>query len=318
MAVTLAQAKLTSQDKLYQAVIDEFRKSSFLLDNMIFDDCVSPTGNGSTLTYGYNRVVTEAGAAFRAINTEYTPSEATKARYSVDLKIFGGSYEIDRVIADISSEVSFQMQQKIKAAAALFNQTAIIGDTSQNANAFDGLDKAVTGSDTEYTPSTTIDLSTSALITTNKDYFIDTLEDFLSGLDGKPSFLGGNRILMNKIKAIARRLGMYQMTMNEFGQQVETYNGIPLVDFGERSGSNLPVVPVSTTGQVTGLTDLYAGRIGLDGFHAVSLTGGMPIRQWLPKFDEAGAVKKGEVEMVAAMALKATKAAGVIRGIKVQ
>ena len=42
------------------------------------------------------------------------------------------------------------------------------------------------------------------------------------------------------------------------------------------------------------------------------------IKQWLPNFDDAGAVKKGEVEMVAAVALKATKAAGVLRGIKVQ
>ena len=35
MAVTLAQAKLKTQDKLSMAVIDEFRKSSFLLDHMI-------------------------------------------------------------------------------------------------------------------------------------------------------------------------------------------------------------------------------------------------------------------------------------------
>ena len=37
MAVTLAQAKLKTQDKLSMAVIDEFRKSSFLMDHMIFD-----------------------------------------------------------------------------------------------------------------------------------------------------------------------------------------------------------------------------------------------------------------------------------------
>lgn len=35
MAVTLAQAKLKTQDKLSMAVIDEFRKSSFLMDHMI-------------------------------------------------------------------------------------------------------------------------------------------------------------------------------------------------------------------------------------------------------------------------------------------
>ena len=49
-----------------------------------------------------------------------------------------------------------------------------------------------------------------------------------------------------------------------------------------------------------------------------SPSGALPVKQWLPKFDEAGAVKKGEVEMIAAAALKATKAAGIMRKIKVQ
>lgn len=39
---------------------------------------------------------------------------------------------------------------------------------------------------------------------------------------------------------------------------------------------------------------------------------------WLPDFSTSGAVKKGEVEMNAAIALKASKAAGVFRNIKVK
>ena len=58
-------------------------------------------------------------------------------------------------------------------------------------------------------------------------------------------------------------------------------------------------------------------RLGLDGFHAISLAGQAPIKTWLPDFSTAGAVKKGEVEMVAAVVLKATKAAAVFRDIKV-
>ena len=114
MAVTLAQAKLKTQDKLSMAVIDEFRKSSFLLDRMIFDDCVSPVGSGATMTYGYYRVVTPATAGFRAVNEEYSANEATKQKYTTDLKIFGGAFEIDRVLADmggVDDEVTFQMQQ---------------------------------------------------------------------------------------------------------------------------------------------------------------------------------------------------------------
>ena len=125
------------------AVIDEFRKSSFLLDHMVFDDCVSPAGRGATMTYGYYRVITPSTAGFRAVNEEYSASEAKKQKYTTDLKIFGGSFEIDRVIADmggVDDEVTFQMQQKIKSASALFSETLIIGDSSKNEKAFDGLD----------------------------------------------------------------------------------------------------------------------------------------------------------------------------------
>ena len=56
----------------------------------------------------------------------------------------------------------------------------------------------------------------------------------------------------------------------------------------------------------------------MDALHAVSMAGQPPIKTWLPDFTTAGAVKTGEVEMVAAIALKATKAAGVFRDIKVK
>ena len=56
----------------------------------------------------------------------------------------------------------------------------------------------------------------------------------------------------------------------------------------------------------------------MDGFHAISMAGQPPVKTWLPDFSTAGAVKKGEVEMVAGCALKSTKAAGAFRNIKVQ
>lgn len=318
MAVTLEQAKLNVQDALQMGVIDEFAKSNFILNNIIFDDAVSPTGGGATLTYGYTRLITQPTAAFRAINTEYTPQEVTKQRYTVDLKVFGGSFQIDRVLANmggIVDEVALQIQQKVKAASALFNDTVINGDSGVDENAFDGLEKALTGSSTEYNPSSVIDLSTSSTIDTNWKVFLDELDEFLMGLDGTPSFIGGNTKLIAKIRACARRAGMYQVTKDNFGQQVETYGNIPLIDLGAKPGSNEPVVSIDET---SGETSLYAVRLGLDGFHAVSMAGQSPVNTWLPDFKTAGAVKTGEVEMVAAVALKATKAAGVMRNIKVQ
>ena len=315
MPVTLAQAKLNVQDDLQMGIIDEFAKSSFILNNIPFDDCVSPTGGGATLTYGYTRLITQPTAAFRAINTEYTPAEVTKQRFTTDLKVFGGSYEIDRIIAGmggIVDEVQLQSSQKVKAASALFSDTIINGNSSTDENVFDGLEVALTGSDTEVDAGA-IDLSTSAAVTTNYMSFLDALDEFLMGLDGTPSALMGNTKMIAKLRAIARRAGMYQTTKNDFGQQVEWYGNVPFVDLGAKAGSNDPIVATAD-----GKTSLYAVRFGIDGFHAISMAGQAPVRIWLPDFNTAGAVKKGEVEMVAGCALKSTKAAGVLRNIKVQ
>lgn len=106
MSVTLEEAKKNTQDKLSPFVIDEFRKSNFLLNNLTFDDCVSPRGGDATMTYGYTRLMTQPTAAFRNVNEEYAPQTVTKQRCTVDLKIFGGSLEIYRVIADMSGSRS--------------------------------------------------------------------------------------------------------------------------------------------------------------------------------------------------------------------
>lgn len=319
MAVTLAQARLNVQDDLQAGIIDEFRKSNFLLDNLTFADVVSPTGGGATLTYAYTRLITPPTAAFRAVNSEYTPAEVKKQRYTADLKVFGGAYEIDRVIADmggIADEVALQSTQKVKAASRLFNDTVINGDSSANANAFDGLDVALKGSATEWNTgsgSAVIDLSTAAKIEENAPAFMLMLNKKLRTLDGRPSALMGNSDMIAALEYMAKYLGRYQETKDDFGRYTSTYNGIPLVDLGEKMDSNDPVVKNDPTNG----SSLYVVRFGMDGFHAVSMAGQPPIKTWLPDFSSAGAVKKGEVEMVAAVALKSTKAAGVFRKIKV-
>lgn len=321
MAITLAEAQKNVQDDIVAGVIDEFRKNNYILDKLTFDDAVSPTGGGATLTYGYTRLKTQPTAAFRAINEEYTPSEVSKERHTVDLKVFGGSYQIDRVISNMGGlvdEVQLQQSQKIKAAQALFNDTFINGDSASNSKAFDGLDKALTGSSTEYNNGSdkiVIDLSTSDKITANYMTFLDMLDEFLTGLDGTPDFLAVNTKMASKIRACARRASMYQVTKDNWGQQIEMYGNIPIIDLGAKAGSNADIIE---TAAETGTTDIYAARLGLDGLHGVSMAGVSPIQTWLPDYTTSGAVKTGEVEMVAAIALKASKAAAVFRNLKVK
>ncbi|MFF3886596.1 major capsid protein [Streptomyces sp. NPDC001914] len=319
MAVTLAQAKLNTQDDVDLQVIDEFRKSSWLLDNLPFDDVVNPAGGGATLTYGYTRLITQPTAGFRAINSEYDKTEVTRQRYTTDLKVLGGAFQIDRVLANMgpaaSGEVSLQMSQKIKAANATFSDAVINGDSAVDADSFDGLDKALAGSTTELNLGTATGYDWSAVNSQVTGIAaLKHLRRLYAKLDGAPSALLMNADALAALETIGDFVSQLG-SIDAFGRTITTWRGVPLVDLGARAGSNDPVIPTDTT---AGTTDIYAVRIGLDGFHGISTTGGALVRQWLPDFSSAGAVKTGEVEMgPVGVALKATKAAAVLRGVKV-
>lgn len=326
MALTLAQAKATMVDPIDQLVIDEFRRESLLLDMLTFDDAVAPTTGGSTLTYGYTRLKTPSTATGRALNSEYTSNMAVREPATVDLKIFGGAFELDRVLQDTSgglNEIEFQMKQKILGARNYFHNQVINGDSSKDANTFDGLNKILTGSSTEMNTDKVTDLTH---ITGSNDAFsfLELLDNFLSSLDGAPTAIMGNTKLINKIKAIARQAGYHTLSEDAFGRKVDNYDGIPLIDLGKyydptASKTQDVVTTVDRTvasAAATGLSDLYAVNFALDGFHGVSPQGGIGLKTYLPDMSQAGAVKKGEVEIVAGVALKNSLKAGVLRNIK--
>ena len=79
MAITLNDIKLNTTDKLVASVVDEFRRSNFLLANMPFDDTLLPMGNGSSPTYSYYRIVTPVSYTHLAL---YSPMILTRTRFS--------------------------------------------------------------------------------------------------------------------------------------------------------------------------------------------------------------------------------------------
>lgn len=336
MPVTLAESKKNATEDLDVAAIDEFRKETAIFDNLVFEDVVNPAGGGATLDYGYRRVETQRGAAFRAYNTEYTPEHVTTTKHSVTLAPLGGSFEVDRVLAKIgpaaSGSIALNMQQTVKATVTKFQDAVINGDVATDANGFDGLDKALTGTTTEVGVGSVIDWRDFDTNPRAEHKALDAIDEFLSYLDGAPSVILGNARALARVRAAARRAGMYTRNPVEglfadLEQKVpvtrEMYGNIAFLDPGAKAGSNNPIIPIVTRTvaavSTTGLTDLYAYRVGIDGFHGVSTVGGQVIQTWLPDFSTAGAVKKGEVEMgPVAVALKKTKAAAVLRNIRVQ
>ena len=351
MPVTLAQAQVNTQNDIDYAVIDNLRRYSWLLDQIVFDDVVNPGTGGATLTYGYTRLTTVSAAQFRALNTEYVPSQATRTRYTVDLKPLGGAFSIDRVLARLGSaatnELAFQTQQLLTSARIRFQQELILGDVAVDANGFDGLSKLLVGTSTEYYPGAAATafadwspgtINTQALANTR----LDDIDEFLSrivpshtggGDQGVPGSLppGQRAILGNtrsiaRFRALARWASIYTSEKDELGRQIERYGDWVLIDVGDRADGSAPIIPIETrdtdlgggTTNTTNLTDLYAVSFGLDALHGASMAGQPLVQAYPPDFDSPGAVKSGEVEIgPAAIAIRNTRACGVYRNVKV-
>lgn len=327
MAITLAEAKVGMADHVDQQVVDMFRRSSLLLDRMTFDNCISPGTGGSTLAYGYIQLKTPSTAAVRAINSEYTANEAKREKKSTNAIIMGGSFQVDRVLQNTSGavdELAFQAEQKIKATANYFHnlvisgQAAASGGTGYVNSTFDGLRKLLSGTSSEIT--STVSLTSAAELDSNCNAFLDELDGFLSALDGTPSMLLMNSKMLTRVRGCARRAGYYDRSRDDFGRYVETYNGIPLMDAGKYYNGSATVDVIADTAassRAAGTTDIYAVVLGLDGFHGISPTGTGVINSYMPDLTAPGAVKTGEVELVAGVALKNTLKAAVLKGIAI-
>lgn len=328
MAITLAEMKVGCADKVKEMVIDTFIRDSEILEMLPFDNCISPSG-GSTLTYGYIQKKLPSMTAFRALNTEYTPNHSVNEKKSVDLKIFGGSFEIDRILKKAENKfnnVASQMEDKIKSAVGTFHNALINGDSSSDANSFDGLDKFLVGQETEINTGAYVDLSTMAKIKENADMFYEMLTSLIADTNAEAIIC--NKDMKTKIQTVARILGYKTESEEAFGRKVTSIDGVRIIDLkniatvDDGVAKEIPIIGKQTrnisSSPVEGLTDIYAVHFSIDdGFCGVTLDGDEGIDQYLPDFTQPGAVKKGEVEMVAAVALKNTKSAGVLRNIKI-
>ena len=316
MALTLAQAKQLSQDKLTDMIIDEFEKSNFI-NSLTFDNTVKPQG-GRSLTYAYNRITTQPKAGTRPVNGVYTAQETVTTQESVDLKIMGGSYKLDRALVEnetqVVEHVEFQTAQKSKATVATFHDLTINGDSAVNADEFDGLEKALTGSTTELVPSAVIDMSNAANIVTNTPSFLYFARQLIKQMDGAPTHFLMNSDLWAIFQSVSDNVKSITFTRNELGDEIGHYGKATFQEMGDKPGTTEPVIP---TDESDGTTSLYAVRLAMDGVHGVSPEGNRLVKRFLPDFSQPGPVKEGEVEFIGALAIKTSRSAAVLRKIKV-
>jgi hypothetical protein len=335
LPITLAQAALNTQNAIDFHVMDNLRRSSWLWDQIVWDDNAM-AGGGGTFVYAYNRLVTPASAAPRNINEEYIPGKATFDQVTVNLKPFGGSFELDRVLRNLgpqaTNQVQLQLAQLRKATIVRLQQEIVLGDTAVDARGFDGLSKALTGTVTEVNGST-LDIRPATIVTqVLAQQALDKFDAWLATIMpsvGSSDFAvpgavpaGTRAILSNTVgilrfKSLMRWAGLNSQRTDELGREIEDYKGWVLVDIGDRADGTAPIIPIGAA--VAGETDFYAVSFGEDALHGASLPGVPLLQTFLPDWSTPTAVKLTELEVgPLAVVLENTKAAGVYRKVQVQ
>lgn len=262
-AVTLAESAKLSENDLQRGVIE-----TFILEGKILDRIPLLEINGNA--YQYNEEATLPGVEFRAINAGYAESTGTVNPRTEGLVILGGDADVDRFIqqtrSNLTDQRETQTRMKVKAATYKWQDTFFNGDTAVDANSFDGLKKRLTGAQV-------VDAATNGLPIVGADSaarhsFFDKIDELLAaaGLSANDNgALYMNQMVLGKFKSAARREGGWEMTRDEFGRSIDTYNGVPFLDAGKKADGTLILPQTETQGTAVGTaSSIYAVRYGED------------------------------------------------------
>jgi len=259
VALTLTEAAKLSNDQLQQGVIETFVIESSFLDLIPFMDI---EGNA----YKYNEEATLPGVEFRAVNSAYSESTGTVNQKTEGLVILGGDADVDTFIVktrgNLNDQRAVQTRMKVKAAVYGYQNAFINGDTAVDANSFDGLKKRLTG--TQVIDAATNGLPVIGASADAQHIFLDKVDELLASVVGDVNFLAMNKAIRAKIRSSARRLGGWDMTRDEFGRSIETYNGIPLLDAGKTAAGADVIPQTETQGTSVVASSIYAVSLGQD------------------------------------------------------
>jgi len=306
MAVTLTEAAKLSNDALLVGIIEETIKECPLLQEMPFIEIV-----GNALTY--NRENTLPSAEWHAANDDWVTSPSPDfSQQTATLKILGQNADVDDYIKQTRSNVqdieAAIIELTAKAVRHELEDKFIYGDSSSDANQFDGLCKII---DTGSAGTQVIAMAaTGATLTLAK---LDQLIDAILG--GKPDMLMMSRRSRRKINALARAAGSnLEVGQGKLGEFVQLYNGIPIaindfiLDTHTLSGS------VETAYTAGANSTIYAFQFGEAGLCGVSSPGLMQAEPIGPM--ETKNAQRTRIKWYVSLALFSTKKAAALIGVQ--
>ncbi len=317
MAITLTEAAKLSTTDLQKGVLETFVQTSPVLDRI---PMLEIEGNA----YAYNSEATLPGVEFRAVNGSYSESTGTVNQKSETLAILGGDADVDRFIqqtrSNLNDQRATQTAMKVKAISYKFQDTFINGDSSTDANSFDGLKKRLTGNQV-------IDAAPNGLNvvgSSNADIhtFLDKLDELLAavpGINGTNGAIYANAKIIRKIASALRHVSLDAVLMEDIaGKRTIQWNGIPILDLGATAAASpVDILPLTETqGTANNASSIYAVKFGADeGDQAVTgLTNGGVQVEDLGQLQSKPAYRT-RIEFYCGLAVFGGKAAARLKGV---
>lgn len=240
MGLNLVEASKLSQDMLQKGVIMTMTTNSPVLEKLPFMEVV---GNG----YSYNLVDELPEVGFRQVNGGYTESGATVSRETEHLVILGGDVDVDLFIAktrgNINDVRAIQTELKAKATAKAFEKNFFMGDTSSDANGFDGLAKRL-----EKGKGTKIE----------KVLSLDALNELLDAVEGGADVLYMDKATRREIMKLLQESNHYlENGTDAFGRMVVKYGDVEIraIEDGLVTRGHIYAVKFGAEQYVSGLTN---------------------------------------------------------------
>jgi hypothetical protein len=219
MLVTLLEALKTALNRgetKRAGVIATFARTSQWLADLPFKDI---QGN----SYAYDVEAALPGMAFRGIGESYTPGAGVVNPASEALRIAGGYLDIDRATVKMAGPQARSSQESLqaKSLASTIANNLIKGDSSSNPRQFDGLQRRLTGAQ----------LTTAGTTDAGDALSLAIFDAFLETVSGPNKQLWMNKVMARRLTTAARTStvgGFMLWEVNAFGQQIASYNGIPI------------------------------------------------------------------------------------------
>jgi HK97 family phage major capsid protein len=240
MALLLADAQRLTNNQFVQGIIDTIVTESAVLQYLPFMEL-----NGNSLIY--NQEATLSGSSWYAPADTWTEQAVTVTQKTAVLKILGGDVDVDNFLNQTfrnPNELRAEaVAKKAKAIAYGFNDAFFNGTGSSNQPT--GLKSLVTAGQTR-------SLGTNGAAPTLDDF--DALIDLIK--PGKPDAIFMSKRTRRGLKKLRRGMNnVLDQDINQFGQRVEFYDGIPVI-------VDENISDTETVGTSTDCSRVYAVQFG--------------------------------------------------------